>query len=66
MVLYYIIVYGIILYYCIWYYSVKNVSFIASIAKGAQDSIFIPGYKLIHNPEDVLSQSVNLGFPIAW
>ena len=66
MVLYYIMVYGIILYYGIWYYSVKNVSFIASIALGAQESIFIPGYKLILNPEDVLSQSVNLGFPIAW
>ena len=49
-------VYGIILYYGIWYYSVKNVSFIASIAKGEQDSIFITGYRLILNPVDVLRQ----------
>mgnify|MGYP001799674441 CR=1 FL=1 len=66
MVLYYIMVYGIILYYGIWYYSVKNENFIASIPKGAQDVIFMPGYRLILNPKDVLSQSVNLGFPIAW
>ena len=44
----------------------KNENFIASIPKGAQDVIFMPGYRLILNPKDVLSQSVNLGFPIAW